>query len=156
MSPSSADASPPDAAPTASGASWREQKSANAAHQAAELERRRLARTAQARAMIADFVIAAREGRVPTERFTARSYDGRASYRTSVDGWYLRKNRSVGIGEDGEFYVLTVQGSLRALLKGAVLTPSDPPLVLGEGARDGESIDLREALDRALHPQRPA
>lgn len=104
--------------------------------------------------MIADFVVAAREGGVPTERFSARSYDGRATYRTSVDGWYLRKNRSVGVGTDGEFYVLTVQGSLRALLRGAELAPAEPPLVLGEGARDGESIDLREALDRALHPER--
>lgn len=141
-------------AETTSGGSWRQEASLNAAHQRAELERKRQVQSDQARAMIADFVRAAVEAGVPTQRFTARSYGGRTSYRTAVHGWYLRKNASVGVGTDGEFYILTVQGSLLARLRGAELTPSDPPLVLGQGARDGESIDLREALDRALHPDR--
>lgn len=134
---------------------WREKASLNAAHQRAELERKRQVQSAQARAMITEFVSAALAAQVPTQRFVARSYGGRTSYRTSVHGWYLRKNASVGVGTDGEFYILTVQGSLLARLRGAELTPSDPPLVLGQGARDGESIDLRDALDRALHPDRP-
>ena len=135
--------------------SWREKASLNAAHQRSELERKRRVQSDQARAMIAEFVRAAVAAEVPTRRFVARSYGGGSNYRTSVDGWYLRKNESVGVGTDGEFYVLTVQGSLMARLRGAELTPSDPPLVLGQGARDGESIDLSEALDRALHPERP-
>ena len=139
-----------------SASAWREKASQNAAHQRAELERKRQAQSDQARAMIADFVREAVATHVPTQRFTARSYGGAATYRTAVHGWYLRKNGSVGVGTDGEFYVLTVQGSLMARLRGAELTPSDPPLVLGQGARDGESIDLREALERALHPERPA
>lgn len=139
-----------------SASDWRREASQNAAHQRAELERKRQAQSDQARAMIADFVRAAHAAGVPTQRFTARSYGGRTTYRTSVHGWYLRKNASVGVGTDGEFYILTVQGSLMERLRGAQLTPSDPPLVLGQGARDGESIDLREALDRALHPERPA
>lgn len=134
---------------------WRAKASLNAAHQRAELERKRQVQSAQARAMITEFVSAALAAQVPTQRFVARSYGGRTSYRTSVHGWYLRKNASVGVGTDGEFYILTVQGSLLARLRGAELTPSDPPLVLGQGARDGESIDLRDALDRALHPDRP-
>lgn len=141
---------------SSSDSSWREKASLNAAHQRAELERKRRVQSDQARAMIAEFVSAAVAAGVPTQRFLARSYGGGGTYRTAVHGWYLRKNASVGVGTDGEFYVLTVQGSLMARLRGAELTPSDPPLVLGQGARDGESIDLREALDRALHPDRPA
>lgn len=133
---------------------WREKARHNAAHQQDELERKRRLQSDQARAMIAEFVRTATAAGVPTHRFVARSYGGAATYRTSVHGWYLRKNSSVGVGTDGEFYVLAVQGSLLARLRGADLTPSDPPLVLGQGARDGESIDLREALDRALHPER--
>lgn len=135
----------------ASSAAWREERSRNAAHQAAELERRRAASTREARELITRFVAAARAAQVPTERFVARSYDGRSRYRTRVEGWYLRQNRSVGVGTDGEFYVLTVPASLAARFRGAELVPSDPPLVLGQGARDGESIDLKDALDRALH-----
>lgn len=80
----------------------------------------------------------------------ARSYDGRARYRTPLRGWYLRRNESVAVGTDGEFYVLTVPPSLRARFTGVSPEPSDPPLVLGKGARDGESIDLADALARAL------
>jgi hypothetical protein len=32
--------------------------------------------------------------------------------------------------------------------------PSDPPLVLGKGGRDGESIDLADALARVLSGDR--
>lgn len=137
-------------------AAWRDRAASNAAHQRAELERKRARESDRARALIAEFVAQARASGVPTQRFVARGYGGQSTYRTSVEGWYLRKNASVGVGTDGEFYVLTVQGSLLARLRGAELTPSDPPLVLGQGARDGESIDLSEALDRALHPDRPA
>ena len=56
----------------------------------------------------------------------------------------------MAVGTDGEFYLLTVPASLRARVRGADLAPSDPPLVLGKGARDGESIDLADALAIAL------
>ena len=36
------------------------------------------------------------------------------------------------------------------------LTPSDPPLILGAGGRDGESIALRDALAREKHFRRAA
>ncbi|MBI9116082.1 hypothetical protein [Sanguibacter suaedae] len=131
-------------------AAWRDERSRNAAHQAATIERRRAAETARARSMIAEFVAAATAVGVPTERLVARDYGGRRTYRTRLQGWYLRKNRSVAVGTDGEFYLLTTAGSLRARVVGATLEPAEPPLVLGQGARDGESIDLSEALERAL------
>jgi hypothetical protein len=77
-----------------------------------------------------------------------RSYDGRTAYRTPLEGWYLR--RSVAVGVDGQFYVLLGPRSLAARWRGATPAPSDPPLVLGAGARDGESLDLAVALRRVL------
>lgn len=100
--------------------------------------------------LIAEFVDQATARGVSPVRLRAWSYDGRARYPTSTDGWYLRRNQSVAVGTDGEFYLLTVPRSLRSRLTGAHLVPSDPPLILGKGARDGESIDLVDALSIAL------
>ncbi|HEY3438598.1 MAG TPA: hypothetical protein VGK35_13000, partial [Actinotalea sp.] len=68
-------------------------------------------------------------------------------------GWYLRRNETVAVGTDGEFYVLSVPRSMSALVRGTPVEPSDPPLVLGKGGRDGESIDLVDALAIALGDQ---
>jgi hypothetical protein len=127
---------------------WREnRRSTTSAHQAA-LERRRAAEADRARGLLADFV---REslalGPVPVP-LRARSRDGRHRYRTALTGWYLKQNESVAVGTDGEFYVLSASPSLAAWFRRVPLTPSDPPLVLGAGGRDGESIDLAAALDR--------
>lgn len=129
---------------------WRSRRSDAAQVRAAALERRRSAESAQARALIEAFVREARARGISPVRLHARGYDGATRYRTSTWGWYLRRNESVGVGVDGEFYVLTVPGGLRARFTGAALVPSDPPLVLGRGARDGESIDLADAIAVAL------
>jgi hypothetical protein len=78
----------------------------------------------------------------------ARSYGGNSRYRTNVDGWYLRRDHSIGIGTDGRFYVLSTPTSLAARVTGVVLASSDAPLELGRGARDGESIPLADALEK--------
>lgn len=129
---------------------WRDKRTEAAAEQAKALERRRAGETAQARALIADFVEQARARGIAPVLLYARSYDGRCRYRTATHGWYLRRNQSVAIGADGEFYVLSVPRHLRSRIAGAPLPPSDPPLILGKGARDGESIDLVNALRIAL------
>lgn len=129
---------------------WREQRSEAASGHAAALERRQAAESVQARGLIADFVREATARGIPPVPLRARSYDGRHRYRTSLSGWYLRRNETVAVATDGEFYTLTVPSSLRSLVAGASPEPSDPPLVLGKGGRDGESIDLTEALSRAL------
>ncbi|MCL3860469.1 hypothetical protein [Actinotalea sp. K2] len=126
--------------------SWREARSDAAEVHASALERRRAAESARARELIAEFVTQADVRGIPPTRLRVRSYDGRSRYRTSTSGWYLRKNESVAVGTDGEFYLLTVPASLRSLVLGASLVPSDPPLVLGAGGRDGESIALEDAL----------
>lgn len=129
---------------------WRDGRKEAAATHARELERRRVAESAQARAMIAEFVAEAGRRGIAPVALHARSYDGRLSFRTSLRGWYLRRNRTVAVGTDGEFYVLSAPRKLRSLVTGATIEPSDPPLILGKGARDGESLDLVDALRIAL------
>lgn len=130
------------------GAAWRENRRAMTSAHHAALERRRAAESGRARALLADFVREALElGPAPVP-LRAHGTDGRHRYRTSLTGWYLKRNESLAVGTDGEFYVLSVPPSVSAWLRGATPTPSDPPLVLGAGGRDGESIELSVALDR--------
>ncbi|WP_200806234.1 hypothetical protein [Demequina sp. NBRC 110052] len=117
---------------------------------AAAMDRARAHESARAGRMIQDFVRAAGEAGIPAEPLVARGYDGRGLYRTNVQGWYLKRDRSVAAGTDGEFYVMSVQGGLTARLRGAQLEPSDPPLELGRGGRDGESLPLDEAIAKRL------
>jgi hypothetical protein len=138
--------SDPDAA-----ARWRDDRRAAAQAHADALESRRLAESARARELIAAFVQEALErGPAPVE-LRARSYDGRSRFRTPLRGWYLRRDESVAVDVDGEFYVLTAPSSVAARFRGVTPAPSDPPLVLGAGGKDGESLDLVQALDRVLH-----
>ncbi len=141
--------------PTAGGdrgpdGSWQARRREAAEVHAEALARQQRAETAQARALIEQFLgdVAAR-GIAPVP-LAARSYDGRARYRTPLRGWYLRRNETVAIGTDGEFYVLSVPASLRGRFAGVTPPPSDPPIILGKGGRDGESIDLADALARVL------
>ncbi|MGW6131762.1 hypothetical protein ACWFNE_17210 [Cellulomonas sp. NPDC055163] len=133
-----------------SGDDWRTQRREAAAVHAEALERRRLAESTRARALLAEFVETARARGVAPVPLRAHSYDGRHRYRTPVTGWYLRRDEKVAVGTDGEYYVLGVPTSLRARLRGTTLTPQDPPLVIGAGGKDGESLDLPDALARAL------
>lgn len=143
----------PDQEAGRSNQDWRDARKEAAASHARELERRRQAESAQARAMIAEFVSEANRRGVAPVQLHARSYDGRMRFRTPLQGWYLRRNESVAVGTDGEFYVLSVPRRLTSLVTGARPEPDDPPLILGKGARDGESIDLVDALRIALGDQ---
>ena len=129
---------------------WRDQRAEAAEQHARSLRRRQEAESAQARQLIAEFVATAQKRGIEPVPLRATPYDGRSRYRTTIHGWYLRRNQSVAVGTDGEFYILSVARSLRSMVSGATLEPSDPPLILGKGARDGESIDLVDALRIAL------
>ncbi|WP_372593031.1 hypothetical protein [Actinotalea sp.] len=129
---------------------WRERRRDAAAEHERALLRRRAEESAAAHALLVDFVAEARRRGLDPVPLRARSYDGRHRYRTTTTGWYLRRNESVAVGTDGSFYVLGVPASLRSMLAGVTLAPSDPPLVLGKGGRDGESIDLPDALALVL------
>lgn len=131
-------------------ARWRDERRAAAAAHADALARKQQAESQRARELIAEFVERAQAaGPAPVE-LRARSYDGRARYRTPLRGWYLRKDESVAVDTAGEFYVLSTPSSLTARLRGVTPEPSDPPLVLGAGGKDGESLDLTQALARVL------
>ncbi|MEV7974310.1 hypothetical protein [Cellulomonas sp. NPDC089187] len=131
-------------------ADWREQRrEAAAAHEAA-LVARQQAESQRARELIREFVAQARERGVAPEPLRAQGYGGRGSFRTGINGWYLRRDRTVAVGADGEFYVLTVPGSVAARWRGVQVQPQDPPLVIGAGGKDGESLDLPIALARVL------
>lgn len=126
-------------------ATWRAQRRDAAEEQVAALQRRKERETEQARVIVADFVRAAREqGLRPTE-LRATAYSG-TRYKTPLTGWYLKRDETLAVGTDGEFYLLTVAASVRARLRGVTPEPYDPPLQVGAGGRDGDSIALTELL----------
>jgi hypothetical protein len=129
---------------------WRERRDLAITRHAEALARSRATETAQARQLVAEFAAAARDRGLRTTRLVARAYNGRSRYRTSLVGWYVHPDRSMAIGVDGEFYLLGVPASLRARLLGATVRPHEPMPIIGRGARDGESISLRELLHRRL------
>ncbi|NUR72764.1 MAG: hypothetical protein HOU81_18280 [Hamadaea sp.] len=129
---------------------WRQRRDDAVAKHAAAVARAREIETTQARKLVTEFVEEARRRLLPPERLMAFAFNGRSHYRTGLHGWYIHPNHSLAIGVDGEFYVLGVPASLRSRLLGARPAPSDPMLVIGRGAKDGESISLRELLHRRL------
>ena len=132
--------------------SWREERRQAAVEHAAALERKKAAETAQARAQLTEFIATLRERGVEPEPLRAQVVGSSASYRTNLTGWYLRRNRSLAVDVDGNFYILGVPASLKARVAGVQVDPSDPPLVVGQGARDGESMPLAELLRLRLEP----
>jgi hypothetical protein len=131
-------------------AAWQEQRRRAVDGHAAALAAGRAAEAREAAVLLADFVRRAAERGLDPHTLTARTFGGRTTYRTRVRGWYLKSNRSVAVGADGEYYVLTVPASLRARIAGAELTPSTPRLIVGAGGGDGETIPLAQLLDQRL------
>ena len=107
------------------------------------------AESVKAQVLIDDFLRDVAAAGIPPEPLRAILFGGQ-SVKTDKRGWYLRKNQSVAIGEDGSYYILTVPGGLKERLRGVQLTPSPPPLIVGKGGRDGETGDLAEFLARRL------
>src|SRR5262245_34609659 len=98
---------------------------------------RRAHESATAQVLIDQFVVRAAEDGLATEELLARPWSGRGRYRTGVVGWYLRSDRSVGVGRDGKYYVLVVPPVRFGRWRKVSLQPTPPPLVVGEGAGDG-------------------
>ena len=105
----------------------------------------------QAQKLINEFLAAAKAKGIAPHPLRATLYSGQ-SVKTDKIGWYLRKNHSVAIGDDGRYYVLIVPGGLRERLSGAKLQPTPPPLVVGRGGKDGETGDLARFLQLRLEP----
>ncbi|NLU78808.1 hypothetical protein HCA58_10540 [Micromonospora sp. HNM0581] len=129
---------------------WRETRQRAVRAHAAAAQRRREAEQAEAASLVGAFVEEARRRGLATSRLVARSHDGRARYRTGLYGWYIDRAHSRAVDVDGRFHLLTVPRSLRARFLGADPQPDPPPLIIGEGARDGESLPLRTMLQRRL------
>jgi hypothetical protein len=135
--------------------SWPQQRRQAFAAHAAALDRQRAAETARARELLAGFVREMVERGHPPVRLRARIPGSRRTYRTDLTGWYLRRNRSLAVSVEADLYLLETARSLRARLVGARPRPIDPPLRVGVGARDGESMPLerllRQRLDAGAH-----
>ncbi|MPV50305.1 hypothetical protein GCG21_09875 [Pseudactinotalea sp. HY160] len=129
---------------------WRAERTRAAAEHAARLEARQAAEHAEAAEFIERFVERARAARLPAEPLRVQGYGGRGSARTPFTGWYLRRDRRAALGEEGDFYVLTAPLSVLDRIRGVRPEPVPAPLVLGQGGKDGESIDLVDALERLL------
>lgn len=125
---------------------WAARRGDAAAEQVARLDRERATETAEARRLVEDFVSAAKAAGLPAVPLTAAAMNGRSRYRTGLTGWYLKRNGSVAVGEDGHYYVMSAPTSLASRITGTTPRPTDPPLVVGRGGRDGESIPLADLL----------
>jgi hypothetical protein len=130
--------------------SWREARREAAAAQAAALQHRKDNETAQARKLLAEFVARMQAIGIEPQPLRAPVVGSGASYRTDVTGWYLRRNHSLGVDAQGNFYILGMQPSVKARLLGVQVLPSDPPIIIGLGARDGESLPLKQLLELRL------
>ena len=116
-----------------------------------EADRKRREReSAKAQVLVDEFVRAATAAGLTTTELTARPYSGRGRYRTGLVGWYLRTDLSIGVDVDGGYHPLVVSPERWGRLRGVTLTAAPPPLQVGEGARDGESIALAALLKLRL------
>jgi hypothetical protein len=121
-------------------------KAERAAYHVEAARRRKAAESAKAQVLLEEFVREARARGLPTRELVARPWNGRGRYRTGVAGWYLKRDHSIGVGVDGGYYLLLVAPQRFGRWRGVTVTPSDPPLQVGEGARDGESAPLAQFL----------
>jgi hypothetical protein len=119
-------------------------------HVAAQ-RRRDAEEAAKAQVLVDRFVARAEEAGLATVELTARPWSGRGRYRTGITGWYLLRDRSVGVGLDGRYYVLLVPTVPLGRWRTVRVDPTPPSLQVGKGARDGESAALDAVLDARLH-----
>jgi hypothetical protein len=117
---------------------------------AAAQRRAEQAESVEARELIADFVRRAQDQGIEPIPLRGRTYSGRGTFRTPLTGWYLQRSGPLAVSTDGEFYVLTAQPGLLARLRAVDIPAAEPPLAVGRGARDGESMSLKELLELRL------
>ena len=112
---------------------------------------RRRGEAAAASKLLQRFVADAVAAGIPPGPLVVKRPGRRRRIRTDRTGWYLRRDHSLAVTQDGDFVVLNPPLSWHAGLRGPVSVPaSEPPLVVGRGGRDGDSIDLAELLRRRL------
>lgn len=114
------------------------------------------AESRQASDYLRQFVAAARSAGLPEQPLVVKGYNGKGTARTSLTGWYLKADHTLAVDTEGRFYILIDELSLVDRLRGKNPSPSEPPLVLSAGARDGESMDLTRKLTELLPSWRSA
>lgn len=130
--------------------SWAEQRRRNAKIKAEALERQQAAESAQASEYLLQFVRAANALEVAPAPLEMRDGQGKRKSKTKINGWYLKADKSMAVDVDGKFYLLTAPLTLKEVFLGSQPTASPPPLILGKGGRDGEQIDLVDALSKVV------
>lgn len=128
----------------------RAERAGRADYHVAAQRRRSEQESAKAQVLVDRFVARATRTGLATEELTARPWSGRGRYRTGVVGWYLRRDRSVGVGVNGSYYVLVVPPQRFGRWRTVPVDPAPPPLQVGQGARDGESVALDALLEMRL------
>jgi hypothetical protein len=113
-------------------------------------ERRREREAARAQELIDRFVAQATQDGIEPEDLMARPWSGRGRYKTGVVGWYVRRDGSVGVGVDGSYYVLVVPPRRFGRRRAVDLEATPPPLLVGEGGRDGDAVALEVLLESRL------
>ena len=121
-----------------------------AASHASAQQRRDEQESARAELLVRDFVERATRLGLAPEELTARPWSGRGRYRTGVVGWFIRRDRSIGVGTDGGYYVLVVPSVPLGRWRTVPVAPTPPPLEVGRGARDGEAQTLARLLELRL------
>ncbi|MEU4361527.1 hypothetical protein [Promicromonospora sp. NPDC023987] len=129
---------------------WARQRAEAVRLQGERLQARQDAEHTRAEALLREFVAAARTAGLAPVPLQVQGYGGRGTARTPLVGWYLRVDRTAGVSTDGEFYVLTAPISLLDRVRGTRPEPRRPPLLLGAGGKDGDTIPLADALERLL------
>jgi hypothetical protein len=121
-------------------------KAQRAAYHVEAARRRRAAESAKAQVLLEGFVREARARGLTTCELLARPWNGRGRYRTGRIGWYLKRDHSIGVDTEAAYYLLVVAPERFGRWRGVAVAAADPPLQVGEGARDGESAPLAEFL----------
>lgn len=139
----------PPASATPDGEDWARRRSAVIRAQAEALRAARRDEHDRATALLREGIAAFEAAGIDAAPLRARTDRG-GSVRTSLLGWYLKHDRSIAVDTAARYYVMRVPGGLGARLRGQDPEPSDAPLVVGRGARDGETFDLPELLAMRL------
>lgn len=128
----------------------RDERAAQADYHVAAQQRRDREESVKAQVLLDAFVEQATQAGVPTEELTARPWSGGGRYKTGVVGWYLKRDQSVGVGADGRFYVLVVAPQRFGRWRTVTVEPTPPPLQVGKGGRDGDSVALDTLLEKRI------
>ena len=86
----------------------RAERAARASSHVDAQRRRDEQESAKAQVLVDRFVEQATRAGLPTEELTARPWSGGGRYRTGIVGWYVRRDRSIGVSVDGGYYLLVV------------------------------------------------